>query len=176
MTAPGSPVIKLGDIRQIKAVFAVPEGSRPLLREGQKVSIAADTLPGKTFAGRVRTLGYEADNRSRTFPVEITVANPSEALLPGMVARLALNGVSADAPYNARSAVIVPVASVASDEGGGYVVVLKEGVATRRAVTLGAPVGAETVEITSGLAVGEIIAKTPQRLTNGARVQLVARK
>ena len=53
MASPGSPVIKIGNIRRVKAVFAVPEASRPLLREGAKVAISADTLTGTIFTGRV---------------------------------------------------------------------------------------------------------------------------
>jgi hypothetical protein len=166
MTSPGSPALKIGDIRQVKAVFAVPESSRVLLQEGKAISISADAVRGKTFLGRVRTIGYEADSRSRTFPVEITVSNAGEILLPGMVARLSL----AEAPR--KDIVVAPLSSVASDEVGSYVIALKDGVAVRRAVTIGAPAGTDAVEIVSGLTSGEVIAKTPQRLTGGAKIRL----
>ena len=169
MASPGSPVMKIGDIRRVKAVFAVPEASRPLLQEGKNVTITADTLTGKTFPGRVRTLGYEADNRSRTFPVEIMVENPREQLLPGMVTRLALSTPAATAT------VIIPVSAVASDEQGSHVMLLTNGVASRRAVTLGSPVGTDSVEVVHGLAMGNVIARTPQRLTDGAKIRLASR-
>jgi RND family efflux transporter MFP subunit len=168
MAAPGAPVMKIGDIRQVKATFAVPEASRSALQEGQKVSLTADILAGRTFTGRVRVLGYEADSHARTFPVEVTVANPGERLLPGMVVRLHLN-----APAQPHYA-LVPVASVAADGSGSYVFVLHGDRATRRPVTLGAPVGSAAVEITGGLTAGETIAATPQRLTDGARVHIDA--
>ena len=79
-----------------------------------------------------------------------------------MVARLTLS-----APTQ-KAAVIAPVSAIASDEAGSYVMLLTNGVAARRAVALGAPLGSEAVEITNGLTVGDAIARTPQRLTDGA--------
>ena len=167
MTGAGTPIARIGAIRQVKATFAIPESSRPALRFGQTVSVTADALPGQKFAGRITALGFQADAKSRNFPIEITIANPNEALLPNMAARLRL------AVGGATQRLLVPASAVASDGTGtgAYVFVLKNGKAVRRAAHLGAPLG-DRVEITSGLSDGETIAATPQRLSDNAAVRL----
>lgn len=168
IVAPGAPLARLADIRRVKATFAVPESSRGGLRLGQAVTLSADAIDGKTFTGRITVLGYQAAAATRAFPLEVTVDNPGEILLPNMVARLRL-------PMGAAaSRIVVPLSTVTTTEATSYVFVLKEGRAVRRAVTLGVPVG-EGIEITRGLSAGETIAATPQRLTDGAAVRLAGR-
>ncbi len=164
MLAPGTPIARVGHIARVKVTFAVPEASRAALRLGQAVAITADAVPGKTFTGRITVLGFEADGRARTFPVEVTVRNPAEVLLPNMVARLRL-------PVGpAATRALIPIDAVATDGADPYVFVLQADRAARRDVTLGAPRG-DLVEVTRGLAPGESIAGTPQRLTDGAAVR-----
>ena len=165
MLAAGTPIVRLGQIRRVKVTFAVPESSRSALRPGQPVTVSADAVKGKTFAGRIATLGFQADARARTFPIEVMVGNPGEVLLPNMVARLRLPV----GPSAART--LVPVAAVATDGETSFVYVLKENRAARREVVLGIPSG-DQVEVLRGLTPGETIAATPQRLTDGAQVRV----
>jgi RND family efflux transporter MFP subunit len=165
---PGTPLLRLGSTARVKLTFAVPEASRPGLTLGQRLTATADALPGRTFPAGVSALGSQADPRTRAFPVELTAGNPGERLLPGMVARLSL-APAGPAPRR----VTVPVAAVAGEGAETYVFLLGGGRAVRRPVTLGAPVGAERVVVRSGLSGGEALAAAPNRLTDGARVQLV---
>jgi RND family efflux transporter MFP subunit len=165
MMSPGTPIARLGEIRRVKVTFAVPEPSRPALPLGLAVHIAADALQGRTFTGRITALGFQADPRSRAFPIEVTVDNPEEALLPNMVTRLCLPV----GPVSHRT--LIPSSAVASDGAITYVFVLRGGRALRREVTLGAPVG-DSVEALGGLQSGEQIAATPQRLSDGANVRI----
>jgi RND family efflux transporter MFP subunit len=162
--SPGTPIARLGEIRRVKVIASVPESSRPALSLGRTVRITADALPGRTFPGRITALGFQADPRSRAFPVEVTVQNPEEILLPNMVARLRLPV----GPISHRT--LIPSSAVASDGTLPYVFVLRGGRAWRREVRLGAPVG-DSVEVSNGLEPGEQIAATPQRLSDGACVR-----
>jgi RND family efflux transporter MFP subunit len=164
MVAPGTPILRLGFTERVKVTFAVSEAARPGLRPGQRVTITADALPNQTFAGRIATLSFQADPRSRAFPIEVVVENPDERLLPNMVARLSL-------PVGeSRTRLRVPISAIATDGSESYVYVVRGDRVARRVITPGAPQG-DQVEITRGLASGERIAATPQRLTNGARVR-----
>ena len=164
MMSVGTPIARIGAIRQVKAAFAIPESSRPALRFGQTVSVTADALPERKFAGRITALGFQADAKSRNFPIEITMENPQETLLPNMAARLRL-------AVGGKSALLmVPASAIASDGTGAYLFVLRGGRAVRRSVSLGAPLG-DKVEITGGLADGETIAATPQRLSENAAIR-----
>jgi HlyD family secretion protein len=165
MMSPGTPIARLGEIHRVKVTFSVPESSRPSLSLGLTAPITADALPGRTFPGRITALGFQADPRSRAFPMEVTVRNPEETLLPNMVTRLRLPV----GPVSHRT--LIPSSAVGSDGRIPYVFVLRDGRAWRREVRLGAPVG-DSVELLNGLRPGEAIAATPQRLSDGARVRI----
>ncbi len=168
LTAPGTPIARLGEIDRVKATFAVPEALRPGLAVGQKVALTTDALPNRTFFGRISTLGFQADPKSRAFPIEVTVPNADEALLPNMVARLRL-------PFgHAVTHLLIPASAIVGDGGTTYVFALQGGRAHRRDVRLGAPVG-DRVEITDGLKPGDRIATTPQRLSENAEIREVSR-
>ncbi|MDX1931532.1 MAG: efflux RND transporter periplasmic adaptor subunit [Capsulimonadales bacterium] len=167
MVSPGRTVLRLADVRTVKAVFALPEAYRDRLSVGQRIEITADGVPGQRFAGVVRVVGHEADAAARTFAVEIEIVNPEERLLPGMVARIALPL----APKGDRPRVTIPVSAIASDGTRSYVFRIEGGYARRRDVTLGEPVGKDRVEIVRGLSGGEPIAAAPQRLTDNAAVE-----
>lgn len=168
MVGPGSPVARLGVIDRVKVTFMVPEATRPGLRVGQPLKITADAVPGTTFIGHIATLGYQADPRSRAFPIEVRVENPRERLLPNMVARLQLS-----VGEEARR-VTIPVGAIATDGNASYVFTLRQGRAVRVNVKLGAPEG-DRAEILQGLQPGERIAASPSRLTDGAFVRIAAR-
>ena len=166
MTAIGMPLVRLGSIDRVKVTFSVPEGSRPALRKGQTVTIRVDALPGRQFPGVLSALGFQADPKARAFPIEITVANIEERLLPNMVAHLLL---PVDQP---RTRLFVPVSAVTADSGTPCVFVLREAKAFRTAVKLGAPQG-DLVEVVQGVRPDDRIAATPQRLTDGANVRIL---
>ncbi len=166
MAAIGTPLVRLGAIDRVKVVFAVPESSRPALHLGQTTTITVDALPDQKFSGMLTSLGFQADAKARSFPIEITVANPGERLLPNMVAHLVL---TIDPP---TARLLVPISAVTTDNGTPCVFVLRGGKAVRTGVKLGAPLG-DQVEIVQGVQANDAVAATPQRLSDGANVRLV---
>ncbi|MCW3052419.1 MAG: secretion protein HlyD, partial [Chthonomonadales bacterium] len=167
MTAPGTPLIRLGAIDRVKVTFSVPESSRPALRKGQAAKITVDALPGRSFPGTLTALGFQADAKARAFPIEITVLNPEERLLPNMVAHLALT------IHQPTAHLLVPISAVTTDNGTPCVFVLRGERAIRTAVKLGSPLG-DQVEILQGLQSADRIAATPQRLSDGVNVRVQA--
>ncbi len=166
MLAPASPVLRIGEIDKVKVVFAAPESIRPGLHCGQATTITVDSLPGQRFKGEITALGYQADTRSRSFPVEVTVQNPKEALLPSMVARTCFNSGPS------ITHLLIPSSAVTGGAHGETMVyLLKQDHALLREVKLGAPSG-DSVEIISGLEIGDAIAAAPQRLSDGAAVRI----
>lgn len=168
MTAPGAPIARIGDISRVKVSFAAPEAARPALRLGLPVPLTVDALGGRHFSGRITALGYQADPRSRTFPVGLTVENPDEALLPNMLARVTLPV----GPVQRR--LLIPAGAVGADAGGSFVYVVARGRALRRSITA-VPGPGEWVEATRGLEAGDQIASSPERLTDGAAVRPLAK-
>lgn len=161
MASPGAPVAVLANVRELRAIFAVPESTRPQLKTGQRVTITSDALPGKSFPAQIALLAFQGDGRTRAFRVEVAVANPNERLLPNMTARLSL-------PVGKTASLVsVPVSAVATDEVTNetfVIVVGAKGETKRTFVTLGEPIGADAVWVRSGLHGGEQVAAEPSRV------------
>lgn len=163
---PGTGLCRVGQVDRLKVHFDVPERLRPQLAQQQTVKLQCAALPGQTFSGRIRRLGYQADPQSHTFPIEVELANPGLRLLPNMLARLDLS------VGPARPRILVPVSSLAFDSGLSYVYVIEHGVARRREVVVGALQPNQQVVLEEGLRAGERLALQPFRLSSGLAVQL----
>ena len=57
---------------------------------GQTVNITADAFPGRAFTATIATLEPQIRADTRTMMVQATLANPDEALLPGMFVNAAV--------------------------------------------------------------------------------------
>ncbi len=167
LLAPGSPVARIANIRNIKVVFSVPELLSSQVRAGQRQTIVFDALPGKQFSGTVVINGLQADPRTRAFQVEIQVPNPTESILPGMVGHLRIPAAQA------RTGLLLPPSAIMGEAGHLCVFTIENGHAIRRAITTGETVG-NLVEIATGLPPGIPVAATPQLLSDGAEVTVNA--
>ena len=162
---PGTTLCRIGQIDRVKVRFDVPEQVRPQLRPHQAVQVQATSLPGQVFQGEIGQLGYQADNQSHTFPVEIVLSNPQQKLLPNMQTRLQL-------PVGpGQKRILVPVSSLAFDGGLSYVYVIENGQARRREVVVGPLQQGELVTLEEGLKAGDRLALQPFRLSPGLAVQ-----
>src|SRR5262245_64866602 len=52
--------------------------------------VTSEALPEQTFAGPVTSIAPAADEKSRVFETEVTVANPDGVLKPGMIASVVI--------------------------------------------------------------------------------------
>lgn len=86
----GGPVLTLAVLDPIKVVVKVPERYLPELAMGERVCATADALPGHEFCGQIQAIIPSGDDKSRTFPVQVRIANPSAQLMPGMFMRVSL--------------------------------------------------------------------------------------
>lgn len=68
----------------------VTEDDAPLLHVGQPATVSLAALPGRSFAGVVRALYAAVDQTSHRRTVRCLVADPDHALLPGMMATVAI--------------------------------------------------------------------------------------
>ena len=161
---PGTSLCRVGQIDRVKVRFDVPEQVRPQLREHQAIQVQCASLAGQTFRGEIRHLGYQADNQSHTFPVEVVLSNPGQKLLPNMLTRLHL-------PVGpGQKRILVPVSSLAFDGGLSYVYVVQNGQAQRREVVVGRLQQGELVTLEEGLKAGDRLALPPFRLSPGLAV------
>lgn len=100
---PGSRVLTLVDLAEVRATFYLPNAELAAARPGRAVTVLADALPGVTFAGAIRRVGAEAeftprnvqtrDDRDRlVYAVEVAIPNPEEKLRPGMPVEIEIPG------------------------------------------------------------------------------------
>ncbi len=83
----GSPVLTISDLTTVWVHLDVYEHDLPFLRHRQEVTIVPEALPGRQLSGRVAFIQPELDERTRTVPVRVNIANPDRDLRPGMFVR-----------------------------------------------------------------------------------------
>ncbi|HEU5210191.1 MAG TPA: efflux RND transporter periplasmic adaptor subunit [Longimicrobiales bacterium] len=172
MVAPGTPIARIVDADPVEVTAGVPERYAAEIRPGAAVRVTIDHLGGSTFSGAAGYVGTALDARTRTFPVEFTVANASGVLKPGMVARLEVQRRTVE------EALLVPREAV-QRVSTGYMVFVVTGEGDRtfaeaRPVQLGADAGSQ-VAIASGVSAGEqVIVVGQQQVANGDAVRVVA--
>jgi len=162
LVAAGTQGFTLGDIHLVKAVFGVPDTLLSAIKLGNKQSILTETY-SQEFTGQITAISPQADQKSRTFQVEVTLPNQKELLKAGMVATLDLGQSKLKRPV-----LVVPLSAIVSAGDGMkafsvFVVTGEPGkqIAHRRDVRPGGAYG-NKVEITSGVSLGERV------ISNGA--------
>lgn len=161
----GTTVLRIVAVDRLWARAAVDESTLTDLREGMPAQIALLGDAAAPIAGTVDRVGREVDRQTHEVLVDV--------LLAQVPARLAI-GQRADVhvALERRVDVIrVPLANLHRDAGGAFVFVDSGGKIVRRPVQLGI-VGRDFVEVTSGLAAGEVVLDAPAAgglLTPGRR-------
>lgn len=164
----GMPILHIMQINKLKVMANISEQFYPNVKVGQKVEISVDIFPGEVFEGKVSRINPALDAATRTFGVEVTIANSNERLRPGMYARATFNMGQLDA-------VMVDDIAVQKQAGSSerYIYVIKDGVAHYRLVEDGRKVNGK-VEVRKGLEAGEQVATTSfVRLMDGKAVEVV---
>jgi membrane fusion protein, multidrug efflux system len=163
LVAPGTIITTLDDDSVIKLEFTVPQTFLYALSEGLPVEAMTSGLPGRTFEGRVATLGSRIDPVSRSIGVRAELPNPKGELKPGMFMNVRLSGPE-------RPAMLVPEAALVPEQGRTYVFVMADGTASRREVTTGRRNPGQ-VEIVAGLKEGErVIVAGSQKVRDGTPI------
>jgi membrane fusion protein (multidrug efflux system) len=169
--SPGAAVTTLHRVDQLKATAGIPESEIAGFDVGSAATVEVDAFPDRTFEGRVRFIGPATEGASRTFPVEIAVANAAGDLRPGMVARVSL-------VKNHYDDVVVIDRDILQDRDHGPVAVVlqDDGTASVRDLVLGAS-DANRVLVRKGLSIGERLIVSGQRgLVTGQKVKVVERR
>lgn len=107
--APGTPLLKIVDLRLMELEAMVPEADMTTIKPGQIVSFQVDGFPGKNFAGRIARINPVARTGSRRIPVYVQVNNQDGLLRAGVFAK----GLVRD--ELARQGLAVPVSALQAD-------------------------------------------------------------
>jgi membrane fusion protein (multidrug efflux system) len=160
-------ITTLDDLSEIEIEFSVSETLYGKVELGQTVVAAAAAYPDRRFEGTVSSIDSRVDPLGRAFKVRATLPNDDLALPAGMYMHVTLQ-------LDSRTAVLVPETAIVPVGGKSYVYVVRDGVAQRREVSLGARQPG-TVEVAEGVEAGDVVVVSgTQRLRDGAPVTVVA--
>ena len=163
----GKEIAEILDISTVLAKVDIPEQDIQFAKKGKRVVVYFDSLPNRQFNGLIASTGVEADRRSRSFPIEISIANPLSVLLPGMLARARLLKTAL------KNQILVPRHTIQEDEKGSFVFVANSTTVKKRYVKTGIS-SQNKVQVKSGLKFGDFLIETGQQLvTAGDTVQIV---
>ena len=130
-----------------------------------------DTYPDQKFTGTVNIVYPTIDAGTRTFPVEITIANPGNKVRPGMFARTTFN-------LGSKKRVLVPDVAVQKQMGSGdhFVYVYEGGKVRYSKVETGRRIG-NMYEIISGVNDKDaVVTSGTLKLADGMDVEVVAKR
>ena len=164
----GQPVLTVGQITpNVKVMINVNETDITVVKRGMPVDVTLDAFPGETFSGRITRVAPAVDASTRTFPVEVQVANPGGKILPGMFARVEIN-------LGQRENVVVPDRAVVKQSGSAvkFVYTYSNGTVQYKQVELGQRLD-DSYELLSGIQDGDTVVVAGQvRLVDGAKAQI----
>ena len=139
------PILTIAQVQPVKIVINVSESELAKINNGMPAVVKFDTYGEEEFAGKVTMVAPTVDVATRTFGVEVTVANKDNRILPGMFARVELN-------LGTMEHVVVPDKAVVKQPGSGnyYVYVYKDGKVSYNQVQLGHRMGDKYEFVWSG--------------------------
>jgi len=167
---PGVPVASLQQLDQVYVDFSLPQRDLAKVKQGQRVDLALDAYPGRTFRGKVTAVNPKVDEATRNVQMEATFPNPGHALVPGMFASLSLD-VGTSQPY-----LTLPQTAVTYNPYGSVVFLATQGEGGLRAqqvfVTTG-PTRGDQVAILKGLETGaQVVTSGGLKLRNGTPLKV----
>ena len=163
------PILVVEQITPVKIMINMSEKYFAYLKKGMKVYVTLDSYGDEQFIGKIARIYPTIDGATRSFPVEITLANTDERVRPGMFARVTL-------PYGKRNRVVVSDRAINKLMGSGdrYVFIFnpKDSLVRYSKVELGRRLD-DRFEIISGVENNEQVVVNGQlSLTNGCKAEV----
>jgi RND family efflux transporter MFP subunit len=162
------PMLRLQQVTPLRLVIAVPEGEVAGIRRGVILSFTVPAFPGEAFTGSVARVGQTLEQKTRTMPVELEVANGARRLAPGMFPEVIWPS------RRARPSLFVPPGAIASTTERTFLVRVRDGVTEWIDVKRGAAMrheGGDLIEVFGDIAPGDqVAARGTDELRAGTRV------
>jgi len=161
------PIMTVMQISPVQLKIDVSESFYSKVKMGMPVDVKIEVFGDDTFKGKVSLIYPTIDERTRTFGVEVKIANGNGKVRPGMFARVNFD-------FGEMNRVVVADQSIVKQSGSGarFVYVYNNGKVEFRQVEIGRRLGNE-FEIISGLNTGEqIVIAGQSKLIDGGEAQL----
>lgn len=164
--------IQSGDALSVEV--GMPEQYIVKIKKGQLAEILLPSITDTPFDGVITDVAYTVKPDSSTYPVTVTINNPSDKIRPGMAANVLFN-FQADKP---GSILIVPAHSVAKSETGNFVFMVVDvadgiGKVHKVPITVGRLTNSG-FEVIKGIKIGDkVITAGVSSLEEGMKVRLL---
>ena len=157
------------DMESLEIEIDVNESYINRVRAGQAVEATLDAYPEWKIPCKVIAIIPTADRQKSTVKVRVGIDQLDPRILPEMSVKVAFREAGGSGPVAGRT-VVVPKAAVQQQDGRSVVLVVLNGRAERRAVTVSSTRPDEVV-ISAGVAAGErVIVDGPNNLKDGSAV------
>mgnify|MGYP001627774688 CR=1 FL=1 len=155
---PGDRVLSIAALDEVWVIGEVFESQLSAVEPDNRVQMTLDYMPGREWRGRVDYLYPEVNPKTRTARVRMRFDNEDGALMPGMFARLEVQGERGERQF------LVPRESVIrTGQSDRLVLALEEGAFKSINVSVGR-VGQKYAEILDGLMPGDTVVTSAQFL------------
>lgn len=161
------------DMESLEIEVDVSESYINRVQPSQPVEATLDAYPEWKIPCKVIAIIPTADRQKSTVKVRVGFDKLDPKILPEMSVKVAFHesAVTSNQPQSGPHGVTVPKSALQQADGKDVVLVVQNGRAERRAVTV-ASVGPDEAVIIAGLTVGErIITDAPATLSDGSRVK-----
>ncbi len=138
----------------------VSESKISSVKEGQRAEITGDGFENKSYTAYVSSIGKTAkkvtvgNSKIVVVDVVLEIENPDDALKSGFTAKVKLF------TEDAQNVIVVPYSAVLQDDGGEYVYIYYDGIATRRDIKTGRELE-NGYEVISGIDADSIVITSP---------------
>jgi RND family efflux transporter MFP subunit len=164
MVMPGTPIVELTDISQLKLTISVPERDVLKFKKGQKVGVSVDAHD-KEVSGSIYSISVQADGL-HNFKVQVLVNNTSaQKILSGMYGNVTLSN------NESVKALAVPRKALIGSTKNPQIYVVSNGKAVLTSFSPGTADG-NFLEVVSGLSASdEIVVKGQVNLEDGMNIK-----
>ena len=170
--SPQTPVFILNTSGDKTVEFNVSETAVSTLKEGEKVLVTIDFIPGALITGKITNIGTVSNEFGNTYPVKAKLEDVPENVRVGMTANVLVESEE-------KENITVPFEAILKDsENRPYVYIITDindeiGHADKRLVKTG-EINQNGIEILDGVQSGEyIIIKGVSQIQNGQEVSLL---
>ena len=164
MVGPGVPIATIVATDKLSLTGNLSENNINYVKVGNPVEVTVDSIPNRTFAGKISYISPVSIPTGQFFPVKVTVDNPEGALKAGMTA-------TAKMTVRTPSVLVIPNFALLSMDDKNYVILVKEGKAVKTTVHKGLS-NEESTVIVQGLSAGElIVVQGADQLADGVKVK-----
>lgn len=164
---PGSPIVSLVKLDQVKIEVGVPENYIDVLKTGTKVRVIFRDLGNSEYNSQISFIGNTISATNRTFPIEISLNNFDGKIKPELSANVYIEKQNYDKAFR------IPEEIVTRTDFGYVVFVEKDGIAEMRTIDI-ITRSENYAAVRSGLEDGDkLIFVGYQNLVDGEKVKVI---